>query len=703
MKVHLGGLLAIALTSCATIDQPQINPTASSVPLAQEDPETIHTITDPAVMDAWLESLITDDRVAGYSVLVYQNGGEAYYGAAGYADRETQQPLQRDTIHSIFSMTKPVIGVALMTLYEQDKFELDDPIAKYIPEFADAQVYQGTDADGNAILVPPTRPITVLDMLRHTSGLAQSMWDGDETLKGIYQSLPQLDLSNTLTELAEVAGSAPLLYQPGTRWRYSNAVDIQALMIERLSGQPVDQFLQESILGPLGMVDTGYYVPEGKQHRLASIYSMNDEDRLESNTADFVHKLHRKQHTQKLGSYGLASTLDDYARFARMLLNGGELDGVRVLKPATVALMADDHLPSDLEDTHFLLDGGPQGFGIDFAVRLAPPGHDWELYGHVGEYNWSGAAGTNFWVDPENDLVAVLMTQRLPFEGAIHKEARDAVYNVMYRSAPPAPAPQQLLDPELSQWDTWMGIPHSSVAGLPEGTFQSDDVTTGTPMGLNNDPLNVFTTFEEDGETILHVSGEIYGGLTSKVSFENYHLQLQVKWGDKKWPPRLEQRRDSGLLYHCQGDHGAFWQVWKACLEYQIQEHDFGDFIPLAGVKGSFRGHPEDDTENSRIIFDPSADYLLDQQGYRHATREPDYAHGEWNTVDLYVVGDRAIHVVNGEVVFAIKDALGVDDKPLTSGQIQLQSEAAEIFYKNVTIRPIDSLPEAFVQEARLD
>lgn len=437
MKTGLTALLAITVSACATIAPSN----HSTTPIEQDGgaeaaaPDQV-ALTDPAIVDSFIESLVEDGRVVGYSVLVYQHGRETYYGAAGFADRENNEPLQRDTIHSIYSMTKPIIGVALMQLYEQDKFELDDPIALYLPEFADATVFAGTDEAGKVVLEAPNKTMTVLDMLRHTAGLAQSKWDGPEALTQIYQAAPEFSLENTLSEMAEASGNVPLLYHPGTQWRYSPAVSMQALMVERLSGKPINEYLKEEIFDPLGMSDTSYFVPEEKQHRLATIYSMNDEGQLDISTDDFTYNLHRKPHVMKPGGFGLASTIDDYGRFARMLLNGGALDGVRILKPATVSLMSEDHLPSTVSDTHFLLDGGPQGFGIDFAVRLAPPQSDGELFGYVGEYNWSGAAGTNFWVDPENDLVTVIMTQRLPFEGQIHKEVRDAIYNVMERSAP---------------------------------------------------------------------------------------------------------------------------------------------------------------------------------------------------------------------------------------------------------------------------
>ncbi|CAA6680223.1 MULTISPECIES: DUF1080 domain-containing protein [unclassified Lentimonas] len=249
---------------------------------------------------------------------------------------------------------------------------------------------------------------------------------------------------------------------------------------------------------------------------------------------------------------------------------------------------------------------------------------------------------------------------------------------------------RDLLDSELSQFEVWMGVPHASIDGLPEGTYKSDNVHNGTPMGLNADVKEVFSVYIEGDEPVLKVSGEIYGGLTTLEEFENYHLRVQVKWGDRKWEPRLDKLRDSGLLYHCHGEHGKFWKVWKACLEFQVQETDLGDFIGLGGAKGDVRSRK--DGEGTRPVYDrQSEDY---HSGYISAYPEPDQPHGEWNQLDLYVIGNRAIHVVNGELVMAVENARRKDGSSLTRGQLQLQSEAAEVHYKRLKIRPLAQFPE---------
>lgn len=249
----------------------------------------------------------------------------------------------------------------------------------------------------------------------------------------------------------------------------------------------------------------------------------------------------------------------------------------------------------------------------------------------------------------------------------------------------------RLLDTTLSNFEIWMGIPHASTEGLPPGTFQSTNVTQGIPMGLNADVKNVFQLIEENDELVLHISGEIYGGLTTIKSYQNYHLTLQFRWGEKKWPPRRYALRYSGLLYHCHGPHGAFWNVWKASLEFQVQETDLGDFIPLAGTKASIRHTHLEGIKRAR--FDP--DSTQRTNGYISAWPEPDAPHGKWNQLDLYTWGDFSAHIVNGEVVMVVEKAKNKAGAPLTSGQIQLQSEAAECYYKNIEINPITQLPDS--------
>lgn len=261
-----------------------------------------------------------------------------------------------------------------------------------------------------------------------------------------------------------------------------------------------------------------------------------------------------------------------------------------------------------------------------------------------------------------------------------------------------------LLDPNFTHWEKFIGVPHISVP-LPDVVPKSEDVHVGTPLGVNNDPLGVFTMIKEEGEDVLKINGQIYGGLTSKQEYGNYHLQLQFKWADKKWEPRLEAQRDNGLLYHCTGEHGAFWNVWMRCLEFQIQERDMGDFFALAGSNAY--GITAGPQENKQGTFKKGGERMgigSHYGNYRNTrSTNEELGHGEWNTIDLYTIGGRAVHVVNGKVVNAIDDAhLIIDGKaiPLVRGKIQLQSEAADAFFRRVRVKGITEIPAGLLAEA---
>lgn len=256
-----------------------------------------------------------------------------------------------------------------------------------------------------------------------------------------------------------------------------------------------------------------------------------------------------------------------------------------------------------------------------------------------------------------------------------------------------------LLDKNMTHWEKFMGIPHSSVKGLPEGTFQSENVHKGTPLGLNNDPKNVISMIEQDGQPILAITGEIYGCVSTKEQYGDYHLSLQFKWGKKKWEPRLDKLRDSGILYHGFGNHGGIWNVWKACVESQVQEGECGDIYLL----GSHQGNPNVyaktvPTEGHRFpTWDPKG--VNGPQRSRIIKKgNPEKPNGEWNTIEIYALGDQAFHVVNGQVVMHITQ-IKRSDEPLTSGYIQLQSEGAEIYYRDIKIRNISKFPENVISE----
>ncbi|WP_232457057.1 ThuA domain-containing protein [Polaribacter sp. SA4-12] len=262
---------------------------------------------------------------------------------------------------------------------------------------------------------------------------------------------------------------------------------------------------------------------------------------------------------------------------------------------------------------------------------------------------------------------------------------------------------ENLLDNNLSKWDVWMGAVHPSV----DVDFEkSENVKTGKPMGLNNDPKKVFSVIKENGEDVLKITGEIYGGLTTKNEYGDYHFTAQFKWGEKKWKPRLQDKRDSGILYHAKGIHGAFWNVWMSSLEFQVQEGDCGDFIALGDVYGDV---PSDRIKNkegqfNKFVYNPKGKEAPlkwaggFESGQASKSKLNENSNGEWNTLEIYCLGNESIHLVNGVIVNRIKNArydIGGKTIPVTQGKIQIQSEAAEVYYKNIKITPISNFPKS--------
>jgi len=376
-----------------------------------------------------LAGMVADGRAAGASVLIWKDGREAYFGTAGFADREAHRPMTRDTIVQIYSMTKPVTGVALMQLWEQGKFGLDDLLSRCLPEFESMQVYAGKDAAGAPIYRAASRPILVRDVMRHTAGFAYGA--GDTPAHDAFVKADPLALDIDLTEMGRRLAKLPLLFNPGTQWSYSIAVDVQALLVEKLSGQPFAEYVRQHVLEPLGMRDTAWRQPDERLPRFAALYRKTDGKLVRDPDAS-TRRLNFQTNRLTGGGFGLASTLDDYMRFARMLLGGGELDGTRILKPSTVRLMSTDQLDPRVTQRQYLPSKGSVGFGFDFAVRYLQPQKPEENRGAVGEFFWDGAASTLFWVDPANRLATVFFVQTMPFDGTLHRDIRAAIYGAGY-------------------------------------------------------------------------------------------------------------------------------------------------------------------------------------------------------------------------------------------------------------------------------
>jgi len=268
-----------------------------------------------------------------------------------------------------------------------------------------------------------------------------------------------------------------------------------------------------------------------------------------------------------------------------------------------------------------------------------------------------------------------------------------------------------LLTQDGRYFDVFIGIPHTSLTSLPDWN-KGDGMNTGTALGLNNDPLHVFTIEMQNGKPVLHVSGEVFGGYTTKKEFGNYHLRAEVKFGENTYAPRKGAKKDNGFLYHGQMPHGQFWHVWLRSQEFQVQEGDMGDFYALAGTAMDIHAKKKDTTARSRWIYDPTAAIHsfassgtpanassgTSANNVAHLAGNFENPHGEWTTLDLYCFGDKAIHVINGHVVMVLENSRTAEtdgtSKPLTSGKIQFQSEGAEAYYRNIEIRKIDKLPD---------
>jgi CubicO group peptidase (beta-lactamase class C family) len=368
-------------------------------------------------LDAAMQQKVDEKQFAGIVTILARHGKVVEFKTYGKKNLATGAPMEKDTIFRIYSMTKPVTGAAMMMLYEEGRWQPDDPISKYIPEFANLKVFKGVDNSGEPVLEDPVHPPTMLQLMTHTAGFTYG--SGSNLVDKMYHDQQVLHSAN-LQEMINKLAKLPLLYQPGTRWVYSISVDIQGYLVEKLSGKSLPDFMRERIFEPLGMKDTGFYVSKEKMERLATLYRVSDKNEWApaSPENDLAPDL-SKPPTMPSGGGGLLATAQDYLRFAQMLLNGGQLDGVRLLAPPTVKLMISNHLPDQLMTGEFGV--GLQhirpgmGFGFDVAV-FSDPVQAVDITGK-GTFLWDGAAGTWFWIDPADDMSFVGMVQRMGGHG----------------------------------------------------------------------------------------------------------------------------------------------------------------------------------------------------------------------------------------------------------------------------------------------
>jgi CubicO group peptidase (beta-lactamase class C family) len=380
--------------------------------LIEVKPETVGFSSERLQrLDSAMRGLVEKKEFSGMITVIARHGKIVNFKVHGNQDIESGKPMQKDTIFRIYSMTKPITGVAMMILYEEGKWNPDDPLSKHIPEFASLKVFAGTDKDGNPILEAPAHPPTVGELMTHTAGFTYGVF-GATPVDKMYQKDNPLRSASLQEFISKLAG-LPLLYQPGEGWVYSVSVDIQGYLVEKLSGKTLPDFMRERVFEPLGMKDTGFSVPENKLPRLATIYAADPKSPdLKPQPRD---PNVTKTPGMASGGGGLYSTAIDYLRFAQMLLNDGELNGVRILAPSSVDLMRANHLPERLMNGKFGI-GVQQlrpgfGFGYDVAV-FEDPAKAGSTVGK-GTYLWDGAAGTWFMIDPTNDVILVGMIQRM--------------------------------------------------------------------------------------------------------------------------------------------------------------------------------------------------------------------------------------------------------------------------------------------------
>jgi len=405
--------------------EPTVDPTEVGV-----DPARL------ARIDAVTHAYVDDGRFPFVQLVVSRRGAVVHHDLYGWADRDSDRKITEDAIVRVYSMTKPVTSVALMMLYEQGRFLLEDPVSRWLPSFASPRVFTGGDAT-RFTSREAAREMTVRDVLTHTSGLTYG-FQHQHPVDAIYRTHGIGDFTpstRSLAEEMELLGTLPLQFDPGAQWCYSMSTDVCGALVEAISGLPLDEFFQQEIFDPLGMVDTGFWVDgEDRAERFTTLHLFFGGTTAVMDPWD--RSGFRKRPPMLSGGGGLVSTMADYLRFVRMLDRGGELDGVRLLSPRTVAFMASNHLPGgrDLIQmgqvgfTETYMEG--MGFGLGFSVNLSPQANT--AIASVGEYGWGGAASTAFRIDPAEELSFVFLTQLLPSSTyPIRRELQATIYQAL--------------------------------------------------------------------------------------------------------------------------------------------------------------------------------------------------------------------------------------------------------------------------------
>ena len=404
------------------------NPTRAEIP---NSVTTRFSAAGLARVSEYLRNEITTGKIPGAVLLIQQHGKPVLLENFGVLDIASHRPMTNDAIFRFYSMSKPITSVAVMMLVEDGRLSLDDPLSKFIPGFAETKVaVQKRDAQGQIMLAtePLARPITILDLLRHTSGITYGYY-GDDPVRKLYAASNLFDGDVDNAQLAERLVKLPLAEQPGTLWDYGHSTDVLGRVIEVVSGKSLYEFEKERLLDPLGMPDTAFTVDESRHERIAEpLPGDGPLSSLRGGLGDPV-----KRRRWQSGGGGMLGTIADYARFAQMLLNGGTLDGRQYLKPDTIKLMTTDHVPPEtkIARDYYYFPSGDSGFGLGFAIRVVanPPLP-------TGEYRWDGAGGTFFFIDPRDDLFAICMMQTASQRQRIQVELKTLIYQALEKQGP---------------------------------------------------------------------------------------------------------------------------------------------------------------------------------------------------------------------------------------------------------------------------
>lgn len=421
-------MLSLALVNACGED---VSTVMEPAPRATQSPPTPPAFDQGFLdrLDAELQGPVQNGKYRNVAYTLLKDGQRVHSGFMGPHNESNSQTVNDRTIYRVYSMTKPVTAVGLMKLHEDGEFQLDDPLTDYLPELAELEVLQRIDANGEPVTAPPARMPTIRDLLSHTAGFGYG--SGRPDYVNARMDAEGVLNKTSSAEMITAVVKVPLAYEPGGGWQYSIASDVQGALIERISGKPLSVFLEAEIFAPLNMQDTGFWVDEANRARLAPLTAWAPDTgrtNIESPEAAMV----RAGLPYEAGGHGLVSTLADYERFLLMLMNGGELDGVRILKPETIGLITANALPPPPEDMSVKPAGPGYGLGFGFGVATVEDYMAAGLNAPNGTYYWEGAAGTWFWVDPENKIIFIGMVQNLsPHVGSMRKPSMQGVYRAL--------------------------------------------------------------------------------------------------------------------------------------------------------------------------------------------------------------------------------------------------------------------------------